>query len=184
MAPRTPAGTPQRSLARDVVPSSLVMALAIVVPAVLLLLIWKRPVPYLPILLSVANDEERYHEVLLVIIPLTILGCATGFLFLTQFDLSRTKAPRLFVPCFVIQILVMFPCPLVFFGYALNYKDQALPDFDFYFVSTLVVLSIVALFLSDGYMALCRAEKRQHRPPGRSHHTPPAPPSTPAAPPG
>lgn len=167
---KTPAKTPERTLARDVALSSFVMVLTFIIPSILLLLLWKQSVAYLPFILSVANDQKKFHEVLLALIPLTILGCATGLLFLSQFDRPRRVGGWPFWACFLPETLFLFPTTLIFFGYALNYQGESLPRLDYFFVSTIVLTGVWCLILSDGYMALCRAKVRPNRAPGNPKH--------------
>lgn len=148
------------TLIREIAPSSAVLALTIAIPAVLLLLIWKEDLTKLPHLFSLANELKKYHEVLLCLIPLTIFGCAAGFVFAVEYNRQNSKLRPLFVPVFVLPNLLMLFCMITFLGCALNYRDEQLSDIACTAVNAGVVVSVAILFITDAFMAAARAEER------------------------
>jgi hypothetical protein len=155
---RTPLKTPGRTLLREVALSASAMFLAILLPQILLLLIWKNPLSSLPWLFPIANNTHRYFELLAALIPLTILEGVVGTVFMMDFEKKLSHLRNFYAVCLVLPVVGLQLLSLAFVGLALNYKDETMPSLEYYLVNGMVFIGVIMLFTADGFMAAARAE--------------------------
>jgi hypothetical protein len=165
-------------MTREVSLSSFAMLLAIFLPNILLWLIWKQHLADLPMIFLIANDTHRYYELLAALIPLMILVTTVGWVFLSEFDRTNSALRPQFRLCFLIPVLSLNVFSIIFFGSAINFKDDVLPSSELWLLSIAFAWNVVMLLVADGFMAAARTEIKYRKPPPRRrrhrNHTPQA----------
>jgi hypothetical protein len=150
-------------MAREILLSASAMFLAIVLPQVLLLFIWKVQLVKVFEIFSFANAQHRFFEILAALIPLVILEAIIGVIFMMDYDRIASKLSNQFGLCLVVPIIGLNLMSFLFVGAALNYKEETIPDVEYYLMCGMIFLSAAMLLIADGFIAASRAESRHRK---------------------
>jgi hypothetical protein len=162
---RAPLKTPGRTLFREMALSAFGMLLAVALPQILLLMIWKNPLASLPWLFPIANGRHSFFELLIALIPLTILTGIVGIIFMMDFD-KKSHLEKFYRTCLCAPVIGLQLLSIAFVLLAVNYKDESLPPTEYDLVCGMIFISVLLLFSADCFMAASRAElKHQLRTP-------------------
>jgi hypothetical protein len=148
---------------REMLLSSSAMFLAILLPQILLLFIWKVQLVQAFEMFSLANAQHRFFEILAALIPLLILQGIIGVIFMMDFDKATSKLTRQFAVCLVVPIIGLNLMSFLFVGAALNYKEETIPDLEYIAICVMFFLSSAMLLTADAFIAASRAETRHKR---------------------
>jgi len=153
-----------RNLIKQILPSIFVTLFSLFFSAIILLIVWERPLTDLFSLLSIANANGRYIDILMLIIPITTQTALGGVLFISEkASISGHGVNRFFFYTLLIPIGCILSSQSVLLFYALQSRGHMLSSSDYDFINAIVVLNIIALLTSDVLMAAWKSwEPRFH----------------------
>jgi hypothetical protein len=149
---------------RDLIPSVLVLSIAILLPHVLMLWGWQAPLRALMDIFRISNENVETYQLPLTLIPLCVVYSINGLLFAIKKD-NRPHMETLnqlsIVLCFIVPMIGAISMIAVLSLYAQKHEpfdDNMLED-----TKAMLGFSIVCLFIIDTFMTACNNEAASAR---------------------